>query len=98
MEDKRVYANLDESSKKALHKKKFGFGWEDLPEILQTISGLHEDGKIESCREKEEVREFAIDLPILEMVVEEAKRIRREYSGDTETKGSLADAFNKALG
>jgi hypothetical protein len=99
MEEKKVYADLDGKAQNALNQKTFGIGRKDLPEILQTISGLYEDGKIESSHEENGVLHFAIDLPTFEMIVNEARRIREKYSPcDTGTNSSFAEALRKGLG
>jgi len=97
MEESRVYADLDGRAKNALNQKTFGFGWKDLPEILQTISGLHQDGSMEPAREENGTLHFSIDLPTLKTVVEEARRVRKKYSSATETTGSFGEALRRAL-
>lgn len=91
-----VFAELSKEAKTALHQKRFGIGWKDMAEILQTIDGLSEDGKLTlSGVTSEHKRSFSIGLPELEIIARELQRNRRRQQPSS-GGNALASALHKA--
>lgn len=102
MADNGVYAEFTGDAKISLDQKGVGLGWRDLPEILQTISGLHEEGKLSPVSEEVDDGEkfhFHIGSDELGLIAEEAKEIREKHSGTSDKPmGAMGLALQKALG